>query len=195
MSHVTRHTSHVTRHTSHVTRLISIILAWAGMSTIARAGHYSVGTTSGLTASPSASLVFGAGSASASPGVGGTGAATIGGTITTPIAWVKDKDSNGNEIAGDIAPDQAIVIETCNVSASGYCFPGGSPSASANNGLGTTWSTNVPGVTKDYFTTIPYPPFQVKIGNYQISTSGGSKAQIKLGATFNVTCSVSGSGS
>ena len=87
------------------------------MSNFAFAGHYTAGTTSGLTASPSASLTFGAGSASASPGVGGTGAASIGGTINTPFTWVPDYSGE--------PPAQAVVIESCNVSASGYCFPAG----------------------------------------------------------------------
>jgi hypothetical protein len=147
----------------------------------ALAGYYQAGTTSGLSVSVTGgggtSLTPGNGSITGAAG-GGGGSGKASGTISTTFTWVRNTIYGGEADPNDNPPDTVIVVENCNTSAtaSAYGYSGG-PSTSANNGLGT----NTVNTTTPIYQTLPYPPYQIQIGETSSSVCNGSRAQIVAG--------------
>jgi hypothetical protein len=167
----------------------SFVLAF--ISALSFAGHYEAGVSSGLTATASPGTVngptYGNGTASASAAFGNaTGSASVNGTISTTFTWVSDPDVK------EPAPASAIVVQTCNASASARSSVGGSPTASASNGLPAAFCVNTSNIGFLITTGIPYPPYTIVIGLGSDASSSGSAAKIVTGATsIQVTCTVS----
>ncbi len=160
------------------------------ISALSFAGHYEAGISSGLTATASPGTVngpvYGNGTASASAAFGNaTGSSSVSGTISTTFTWIDDEFDQP-------APASAIVIQTCNASASARSPVGGSPTASAANGLPTALCVNTSSIGFPIFTGIPFPPYTIMIGLGSDASSIGSAAKIVTGAnSIQVTCTVS----
>lgn len=161
------------------TVLASGILALLG--TVAPAGHYVAGQTSGLTVTTingGGSPSYGAGNCTL--GAGGSNASgTVSGTIKTTFTW----DDDG---PGDLPPEKVIVMESnfLYISATGY-GSSGSSSASASNGLDTRFCTN----SSTHGSGSGYPP---AVGS--TATSSGSAPKVMAGgATVEVETTVYGS--
>lgn len=174
-----------------------VALGFFLVTSLARAGHYQAGPTSGLvaTASPGGVVgpTYGNGSCSVPSAGGGNGTGTIGGTLSTTFTWIRDKDSSGNDLPGDNPPTSVLVTESCSVftDAKAYPYPS-SPLAKADNGLDTRFCTT----TKTPYTinqSIPVPPYGYPIGSGCSASSTGTAYRIVSGGnTVTVTCSPTG---